>query len=225
MYAHTAIPPSLQNAPVRAYPLPPISQPPVFIAGERQGQRVVPHGVGGQRPGMPGAPGLGGMAGPMGGMGPMGGAGVVPPGMAGMTPAGVMPAGMADRGALLAHQAMEHRALAAGRAGPGVPPGAYPGGAPPGAHLGAAGTVPGAAAVAGHQQQQQPQQSLVEEEERDVSTRTVAAARYTRNHDWMNEVFAYAAFGDKVLPSKPKRLHEIFDKDDLANRVVRSHLP
>ena len=34
-----------------------------------------------------------------------------------------------------------------------------------------------------------------------ISTRSLALARYKRNHDYMNEVFNYAAFGTKIQPS------------------------
>ncbi|KAL0577158.1 hypothetical protein V5O48_004835 [Marasmius crinis-equi] len=57
--------PSLMNQPVRAYPLRPINEPALFIAGEKMGQKVYPPGAGpppggrgGPGPGMPGAPGM-----------------------------------------------------------------------------------------------------------------------------------------------------------------------
>ncbi|KAH9048737.1 hypothetical protein EDB84DRAFT_1434146 [Lactarius hengduanensis] len=62
----------------------------------------------------------------------------------------------------------------------------------------------------GPRQQQQPPpppQRLDEEDSADelenISTRTLALTRYRRNHELMNEVFTYAAFGDKQPPRPP----------------------
>lgn len=49
------------------------------------------------------------------------------------------------------------------------------------------------------QQPPPPPQRLDEEDSADelenISTKTLALTRYKRNHELMNEVFAYAAFG------------------------------
>jgi hypothetical protein len=39
------------------------------------------------------------------------------------------------------------------------------------------------------------EQTVLPDEVDQISTRTLAIARYKRNHDWMNEVFHHAAFG------------------------------
>jgi hypothetical protein len=50
------------------------------------------------------------------------------------------------------------------------------------------------------QRQPQPQPPRLDEEDsadelENISTKTLALTRYRRNHELMNEVFAYAAFG------------------------------
>ncbi len=52
-----------------------------------------------------------------------------------------------------------------------------------------------------------------------ISSRTLALARYKRNHDWMNDVFNQAAFGARVAPSKPA--YSIFAKTDIEAKTVR----
>lgn len=65
-----------------------------------------------------------------------------------------------------------------------------------------------------------------------LSTRTLALARYKRNHDWMNEVFCQAAFGKVFSDSKSnskdkdkekeekKTPYSIFSKTELEGKVV-----
>ncbi|KAH9973931.1 hypothetical protein BJV74DRAFT_195182 [Russula compacta] len=53
-----------------------------------------------------------------------------------------------------------------------------------------------------------------------ISTRTLALTRYKRNHEFMNEVFTHAAFGDKH-PPKPPAPYSVFDNAELENRVER----
>jgi hypothetical protein len=77
-----------------------------------------------------------------------------------------------------------------------------------------------------------------------ISARTLASVRYKRNHELMNEVFMYAAFGkhicnvtfliakhytsavgsnltgDKVLPPAPPAYSSLFKKDELDEKVV-----
>jgi len=62
-----AIVPNFMNRPLRKYPLQPLNEPPMFVIGDRAGQRMPP---GGNRAPMPGQPGLG--AHPAAGMGAMG---------------------------------------------------------------------------------------------------------------------------------------------------------
>ncbi|KAH9010461.1 hypothetical protein EDB85DRAFT_2050407 [Lactarius pseudohatsudake] len=72
------------------------------------------------------------------------------------------------------------------------------------------------------QQQQQPPPRLDEEDSADelenISTRTLALTRYRRNHELMNEVFTYAAFGDKQ-PPRPPAPYSIFEETELESRV------
>ncbi|KAN0139693.1 hypothetical protein V8E53_002355 [Lactarius tabidus] len=68
-----------------------------------------------------------------------------------------------------------------------------------------------------------PQPQRLDEEDsadelENISTKTLALTRYKRNHELMNEVFAYAAFGDKQ-PPKPAAPYSIFEKADLESRV------
>ncbi|VDC01515.1 unnamed protein product [Peniophora sp. CBMAI 1063] len=71
-----------------------------------------------------------------------------------------------------------------------------------------------------------PQQRLEEEtdaaEDIDhISTRTLAATRYKRNHDYMSEVFMYAAFNakDDEKPLAPYKTH--FNKSDLEDKIAK----
>ncbi|KAI0292392.1 hypothetical protein BC826DRAFT_936865 [Russula brevipes] len=72
--------------------------------------------------------------------------------------------------------------------------------------------------------QPQPPQRLDEEDSADelehISTRTLALARYRRNHELMNEVFTHAAFGDKHPPRRPAP-YSTFDKAELEKRAGR----
>jgi len=74
----------------------------------------------------------------------------------------------------------------------------------------------------GQRQVQPPPQRLDEEDSAEelehISTRTLALTRYRRNHEFMNEVFTHAAFGEKHQP-KPPTPYSIFDKAELENRV------
>jgi hypothetical protein len=79
-----------------------------------------------------------------------------------------------------------------------------------------------------------------DELDEELGARALAAARYRRNHEWMNEVFMYAAFGErsarvcvrrgadsyvrfageKSRPRPPPRLSEMFKKDDMEAQMV-----
>ncbi|KZV67915.1 hypothetical protein PENSPDRAFT_754536 [Peniophora sp. CONT] len=54
-----------------------------------------------------------------------------------------------------------------------------------------------------------------------ISTRTLAATRYKRNHDYMSEVFMYAAFNtrDEEKPLAPYKTH--FDKSELEDKIAK----
>ncbi|KAJ6485764.1 hypothetical protein C8R45DRAFT_997798 [Mycena sanguinolenta] len=78
-----------------------------------------------------------------------------------------------------------------------------------------------AAAAAGNAQRQ----GRVEEEdsgdENDtISTRALSLARYRRNHDIMNEVFAQAAYGQKNAPPPPSPF-SIFNKAELETKTEK----
>ncbi|KAG5642412.1 hypothetical protein DXG03_002814 [Asterophora parasitica] len=53
-----------------------------------------------------------------------------------------------------------------------------------------------------------------------ISTRTLALNRYKRNHDIMNEVFKFAAYGDKNAPPPP-RPYSIFNKSEIEEKTAR----
>lgn len=53
-----------------------------------------------------------------------------------------------------------------------------------------------------------------------VSTRSLALARYKRNHDYMNEVFMYAAFGDKK-PKEPENPYSCFNEDEMKEQIAK----
>ncbi|OBZ71125.1 SWI/SNF and RSC complexes subunit ssr4 [Grifola frondosa] len=53
-----------------------------------------------------------------------------------------------------------------------------------------------------------------------ISTRTLALTRYRRNHELMNEVFMYAAFGDKKRPAPPPP-YSIFKMADLEEKSTK----
>ncbi|THH16176.1 hypothetical protein EW146_g4421 [Bondarzewia mesenterica] len=166
-----AIPPLLMNQPARPYPLRMINEPPMFVLGEKAGQKVIPHN------------GLQGLSG-------------VPP-----APSQVpqnLHFGGRDPQAMLAQQnremeALERRSLRERSASMNQMP-----------------------------QRPQPQARIDEEDSTDeidhISTRTLAMTRYKRNHDFMHEVFMYAAFGDKQN-EKPTPAYSIFNKTELEDKV------
>ncbi|TFK48815.1 hypothetical protein OE88DRAFT_1634179 [Heliocybe sulcata] len=83
----------------------------------------------------------------------------------------------------------------------------------------AAAAVAANAARAAAQAQMQPDDDSGDEGDQ-VSTRALALARYRRNHELMNEVFMYAAFGEKKLPPPPPSYSTLFDKAELDEKVV-----
>ncbi|KAH9850151.1 hypothetical protein C2E23DRAFT_326816 [Lenzites betulinus] len=58
------------------------------------------------------------------------------------------------------------------------------------------------------------------DESESISTRTLALARYRRNHELMNEVFMYAAFGSKNAASPPPP-YSGFKKDELEEKISK----
>ncbi|GLB38590.1 putative fungal domain of unknown function (DUF1750) [Lyophyllum shimeji] len=53
-----------------------------------------------------------------------------------------------------------------------------------------------------------------------ISTRTLALNRYRRNHDMMNEVFKFAAYGDKNAPPPPPP-YSIFNKTEIEEKTAK----
>ncbi|KLO05741.1 hypothetical protein SCHPADRAFT_838959 [Schizopora paradoxa] len=156
--------PNFMNRPVRKYPLPPLNEPPMFVIGDRVGQRAP---VAGNRVPMPGQPGIG--AHPAAGMG-----------AAGMHPG--------QQAAMLAAQ--------------------------------------GRSMDAAHQRQQQgagAPSTFHEDDSGDeydhVTTRSLALARFKRNHDYMHEVFMHAAYGDRVQ-REIKSPYSCFDEEELKEKTV-----
>ncbi|KIM74153.1 hypothetical protein PILCRDRAFT_828437 [Piloderma croceum F 1598] len=178
-------------------------------------------GMGGGGGGMGG--GMGGMGSGMGsGMGGMGmGMNTGPGGMNPGAMGGVGPASGLGMQNMLAQQNREMEALErrAGRGvgvvppiGGGVPPvvGGSGGGMGGGAGVGVGGARPhgsigggmgamGAGAMGQQQQQRQVGPRVDDDDSADeseqISTRSLALTRYKRNHELMNEVFMFAAFG------------------------------
>ncbi|KAI0694700.1 hypothetical protein C8Q76DRAFT_685417 [Earliella scabrosa] len=58
------------------------------------------------------------------------------------------------------------------------------------------------------------------DESETISTRTLALTRYRRNHEFMNEVFMHAAFGDKKTPPPPAPF-SVFKLSDLEDKVAK----
>jgi len=192
------IPPALVTQPVRMYPLRQVTEPGMFVIGEKVGQKVYPPG-GGPGPAMGGMGniGMGGMQPGMGNMvgGPMGG-------MAG-GPGYSQQAHLAQQNANM--EMLEARRREREMAARGGPPGAGPGPrAPP----------PGAGRPRGMEDDDSG------DEMENISARTLALTRYKRNHDLMNEVFAQAAFGHKQVPaiSSP---YSNFDKKEVDEKVIK----
>ncbi|GJJ15382.1 hypothetical protein Clacol_009658 [Clathrus columnatus] len=191
----TAIPNHLINVPVRQYPLRQVSEPRIFVAGERIGQRVPIVPVGG----VPIAPQANGMT-AVGPVGPMPGGGpsqmsapVPPPPQPHMNPMGInMGLGLGIAPAALAQQTQAHDALererrarmAAAAGGMNVPPGAGAGVPPP---------------TAGRPVEEDDSA----DEHEPVSTRTLAIGRFRRNHDLMSEVFFRASQGKRTPKTYP----------------------
>ncbi|CAA7261473.1 unnamed protein product [Cyclocybe aegerita] len=176
------IPPGIANQPVRAYPLRALNEPSVYVAGEKQGQKMYPPGMG------PGAMHAGG-----------GGPASMAPGAMGM------PMNFSQQQAMLAQQNSQMEALerrrererererAAQRDGQTA-------GRPPQGRI--------------------PDDDDSGDEVDQISTRTLAMARYKRNHEWMNEVFHRAAFGDRA--PKPKSTpYSIFSKSELEEKTAK----
>ncbi|RDB14897.1 SWI/SNF and RSC complexes subunit ssr4 [Hypsizygus marmoreus] len=65
-----------------------------------------------------------------------------------------------------------------------------------------------------------PEDEDSEDDTDQISTRTLAMNRYRRNHDIMNEVFKFAAYGDKHAPPPP-RPYSIFNKTEIEEKTAR----
>ncbi|THH29359.1 hypothetical protein EUX98_g4812 [Antrodiella citrinella] len=60
-----------------------------------------------------------------------------------------------------------------------------------------------------------------EEESESISTRTLALTRYRRNHEIMNEVFMYAAFGNLQEAPETKPAYGGFKREDLDTSIAK----
>ncbi|KAI0783489.1 hypothetical protein C8Q75DRAFT_783256 [Abortiporus biennis] len=77
-----------------------------------------------------------------------------------------------------------------------------------------------AAAAAARQAQRQEEDDSADEADM-ISTRTLALTRYRRNHEYMNEVFMYAAFGNLKETTPPKSPYSIFNKEELEAKALK----
>jgi len=184
------------NSPVRQYPLRQITEPSVYVMGEKAGQKVYPPSAGPPPPqgpmGMnPQAMGMNqpGMGMPQQGMNPQ---------AMGMSPQGM---GMAPQ-AMLAQQNSNMESLERRR------------------ERERAREQSGNMAV-----QRSGPPRLDDDDSADefemISTRTLAITRYKRNHELMEEVFKRAAFGALVTPPPPPPAYSIFDKAELESKVAK----
>jgi len=153
---------NFMNRPLRKYPLVPLNEPPMFVIGDRAGQRLPPSGP---RAPMPGQQGLGGH--PAAGMGTIG-----------MHPG--------QQAAMLAAQSRNMDAA--------------------------------------HQRQQGPAQpvTVYEDDSGDeydhITTRSLALARFRRNHDYMHEVFLHAAYGDRIQ-KETKSAYSCFNEEEMSDKL------
>ncbi|KAH8119596.1 hypothetical protein DFH11DRAFT_1565886 [Phellopilus nigrolimitatus] len=72
----------------------------------------------------------------------------------------------------------------------------------------------------GHSQHPQVHDDDSGDEYDHISTRSLALARYKRNHDYMNEVFMHAAFGDKK-PKEPQNPYACFEESEIKEKVMK----
>ncbi|KAF8133331.1 hypothetical protein EV363DRAFT_1430654 [Boletus edulis] len=194
--------PSLLNSPVRQYPLRQLTEPAVYVMGDKAGHKVFPPSAGPPPPQGPMGmnPQAMGMNQPGMGMN-QSGMGMPPQGMnpqaMGMNPQGI---GMSPQ-AMLAQQnsnmeSLERRRERSYARERSASMGARPG--PP---------------------------RLDDDDSADelemISTRTLAITRYKRNHELMEEVFKRAAFGTLMTPPLPPPAYSIFDRAELESKVAK----
>ncbi|KAG8214832.1 NADP-dependent oxidoreductase domain-containing protein [Butyriboletus roseoflavus] len=189
--------PSLMNSPVRQYPLRQINDPPVYVMGDKTGQKAYPPS---SAPPPPQGP-IGMSPQPMGMNQP--GMGMVPQGMnpqaMGMSPQGI---GMTQQ-AMLAQQNSNMESLERRRERERERARE---------RSGSMGTRPGPPRL-------DDDDSADEFEV--ISTRTLALTRYKRNHELMEEVFRKAAFGTLMTPPPPPPAYSIFDELELESKVAK----
>ncbi|TFK74744.1 hypothetical protein BDN72DRAFT_868414 [Pluteus cervinus] len=173
-YTRGPVAPILQNLinqPVRPYPLPQVTNPAVFVMGEKAGQKIYPQGAGPTHT----------SAAPM-----------PPPGM---------PINFSQQQAMVAQQNSAMEAMERRRE-----------------RERARERSASSANVSVLGQRVDDEDSGDETEF--ISTRTLASTRYRRNHELMNEVFNYAAFGDKSLPPRAGP-YSNFNPTELEDKVAK----
>ncbi|KAF8736035.1 hypothetical protein AX14_000979 [Amanita brunnescens Koide BX004] len=155
--------PPLANQAARAYPLPLINQPPVFVLGEKVGQKVYPPGASihaGPAPGQP-----------------------IPTGMMPFNPQAMVAQQNANMEMLERRRERERQREAAT-------------------------TRP------------RTEEDDSADETEQISTKTLAITRYRRNHELINEVFTYAALGNKSSPA-PTAPYSIFNQSELESKIAK----
>ncbi|KAF5309335.1 hypothetical protein D9611_014001 [Ephemerocybe angulata] len=186
------ISPGVANLPVRVYPLRTVNEPPTIVIGDKAGQKFYPPGTPG--PGMQPPPPPSAVNAPGGPTIPGG-----PPGMGNMAfnHPGATAAMVNQQNAAMEQlerrrerEREKERAAARERAG----------------------------STSGRPQHINDDGS--DDETDQISTRTLALTRYKRNHEFMNDVFRQAAFGDKNRPPQPSP-YSIFNKEDLERKTAQ----
>jgi len=192
--------PSLLNSPVRQYPLRQITEPPVYVMGDKAGQKVYPPSAGPPPPQGPMGmnPQAMGMNQPGMGMPPQ----AMNPQAMGMNPQGI---GMSPQ-AMLAQQNSNMESLERRRE--------------------RERERERARERSGSMGAQRPGPPRFDDDDSAdefemISTRTLAITRYKRNHELMEEVFKKAAFGALVTPPPARPAYSIFDKAELESKVAK----
>jgi len=157
-----SIPPHANQA-VRAYPVPMINQPPVFVLGEKVGQKVFPPGAGMHTTPTPGQS--------------------IPQGMMPFNPQAMVAQQNANMEMLERRRERERQREAATN-------------------------------------RPRIEEDDSADETEQISTKTLAITRYRRNHELIDEVFTYAALGNKSSPA-PTAPYSIFNQSELESKIAK----